>query len=366
MLGGGQLGRMSTMAASKLGFFTHIFEPQENGPAALVAAEEINASFLDKKAVEKFADRVDVVTLEFENIPVQTLRWIEARRPVRPGAQALEICQHREREKLFLRSKGFPHAEFRVVTNAIELAKATEELGFPCVLKSAEFGYDGKGQVKLQKSDDLKKVWKDFGFPRGVLEEFVRFDAELSVITARTEHDECLSYPVAENIHTNHILEFSIVPGRFEKKVIQQAMRLGKEITRELGVVGLLAVEMFLRKDGKIVVNELAPRPHNSGHYTLDACVTSQFEQHIRAVCGLSLGSVEQLKPVVMYNILGDAWSDGDPRWDRLLALPELKLHLYQKHHAKPGRKMGHVNCLASTLPKALAMAEKAKKILHD
>jgi len=366
MLGGGQLGRMSAMAASRLGYFTHIFDPQSGGPAAMVSGEEINASFQDKKAIEKFAERVDVVTLEFENIPVQTLRWIEDHRSVCPRSQALEICQHREREKLFLRSKGFPHAEFRVVTTARQLATATEELGFPSILKSAEFGYDGKGQIKLHKRDDLKKAWKEFGFPRGVVEAFVDFEAELSVITARTASDECLSFPVAENIHTHHILEFSIVPARFEKKVIQKAVQLGQAITRELEVVGLLAVEMFLRKDGKIVVNELAPRPHNSGHYTLDACVTSQFEQHIRTVCGLPLGSVEQVKPVVMYNILGDAWSHGDPHWDRLLELPNLKLHLYQKHHAKPGRKMGHVNCLGSTLKDALTLAEKAKDILHD
>lgn len=363
MLGGGQLGRMSAMAASCLGYFTHIYEPEPHGPASLIAGNETNASFQDEAALARFAQGVDVITLEFENIPGAAVRALQKLKPVHPGAEVLEICQHREREKLFLRSKGFPHAEFRVVTNAAELEDAVVALGRPCVLKSAEFGYDGKGQVKLTADLDLEKVWKDFGFPRGVVEKWISFEAELSIITARTEEGRTLSFPVSENIHTNHILEFSIVPGRFDKKVLQEAEKIAQAITQELGVVGLLAVELFLTKEGKILVNELAPRPHNSGHYTLDACITSQFEQHIRAVCGLPLGSVELTTPVVMWNILGNIWNPGEPAWEKLLALPSAKLHLYQKKSAKPGRKMGHVNCLAPSVEEAFRLAQQAREL---
>ena len=364
VLGGGQLGRMLAIAARRMGYSVHAFEPQPDSPAGQICDVEINAPYDDMDELEKFARGVDVVSFEFENIPVSAIARVAALRPVRPRGGVLEICQNREREKLFLQANGFPCAPFRVVDSAASLAQAIGEIGTPCVLKTADFGYDGKGQVKLTGGENVEEIWKKFSAPRGVLEKWIPFQAELSVICARGLDGKIVSFPVSENQHVHHILDLSIVPGRFPAQVLESAAALGEKITAALDVVGLLAVEMFLTDEGNLLVNELAPRPHNSGHFTFDVCETSQFEQQLRAVCGLPLGSPELLRPVVMWNLLGDLWQNGAPDWKKILEDPRAKLHLYGKSEARPGRKMGHVCLMADTVEEALAGIEEIRKKL--
>jgi len=355
VLGGGQLGRMLAIAARRMGYRVHAFDPQPDGPAGQICDVEVNAAYSNRVAIEAFTDAVDVVSFEFENIPIEAIEWVAARRPVRPRGEVLHICQNREREKSFLHKNGFPCAPFRVVDSPETLAAAITEIGFPCVLKTADFGYDGKGQIKLNGSENPAEVWSRFDAPRGVLEKWIPFELELSVICARGVTGEIVAFPASENHHTHHILDLSIVPGRFPTTVLEASRTLACEITRRLNVVGLLAVEMFLTADGQLLVNELAPRPHNSGHFTFDACVTSQFEQQLRAVCGLPLGSPRLLQPVVMWNLLGDLWANGEPDWNVILSDPRAKLHLYGKCTPRPGRKMGHVCLLADSVEEALS-----------
>ena len=358
ILGGGQLGRMLAIAARRMGYRVHAFEPLPDCPAGQICDLEVNASYEDTAALEKFAAGVDVISLEFENIPLSALHTVSAIRRVRPSAEVLHTCQNREREKTFLRSQGFPCAPFAVVDSAAALRVALGEIGTPAVLKTADFGYDGKGQMKLEAGADADAVWQRFAAPRGVLEKWIPFQAELSVVCARGLDGSCVPFPVAENIHRAHILDVAIVPARFPSAVLESASRLACEITRVLDVTGLLAVELFLTTEGDLLVNELAPRPHNSGHFTFDACVTSQFEQQLRAVCGLPLGSPDLLRPVVMWNLLGDLWANGTPEWEKILRDPRAKLHLYGKSAARPGRKMGHVCVLADSSEDALAAIE--------
>lgn len=343
-----------------MGYRVHAFDPQPDCPAGQICDVEVNAPFTDRRAIEEFADGVDVVSFEFENIPIEAIEWIAARRPVRPRGEVLHICQNREREKRFLESHHFPCAPFRVVDSVKSLAEAMHAIGFPSVLKTADFGYDGKGQVKLNGRGSPDEIWRTFASPRGVLEKWMPFAAELSVICARGADHSVTTFPVSENQHVRHILDLSIVPGRFPPEILTAARELAAAITTALDVVGLLAVEMFLTGDG-LVVNELAPRPHNSGHFSFDACVTSQFEQQLRAVCGLPLGSTELLQPVVMWNLLGDLWKNGEPDWNVILADPRAKLHLYGKSEARPGRKMGHVCVLADSVEEALRSIKAMK-----
>jgi 5-(carboxyamino)imidazole ribonucleotide synthase len=367
LLGGGQLARMTALAARRMGYQIHVFDPSgDDAPAAPVCERIVGASFEDDSALEDFARGLDVVSLEFENIPARALRMLERFCPVRPSWTALEICQNREREKLFLRKSGYPHADFRVVTELTELQAAVAALGTPCVLKTAESGYDGKGQLKILADTDLSQAWthwSDGQSRRGVVEAWVDFAAELSVICARNGRRQMAAFPAAENIHTNHILDISIAPARFAPKVLAAARELAQSITETLDIQGLLAVEMFLTGDETLLVNELAPRPHNSGHLTFDACVTSQFEQHARAVCDLPLGQPDLLSPAVMVNLLGDLWTpEGQPpRWETVLGEPAAKLHLYGKQEAKPGRKMGHFCVLDASVETALAKARTIK-----
>jgi 5-(carboxyamino)imidazole ribonucleotide synthase len=277
---------------------------------------------------------------------------------VRPQASVLHTCQNREREKRFLEKNGFPCAPFAIVESAGSLAAALQNIGTPSILKTADFGYDGKGQLKITSPGDPEALWKTFAAPRAVLERWIPFEAELSVIVARGLDGATVTFPASENIHTNHILDLSIVPARFPQTVLDEADDLAKAIARKLDVVGLLAVEMFLTPSGELLINELAPRPHNSGHFSFDACVTSQFEQQLRAVCGLPLGSTRLLSPVVMLNLLGDLWSNGEPDWPAILANPAAKLHLYGKSNPRRGRKMGHI-CFLDDIPAALACANK-------
>lgn len=366
VLGGGQLGRMLAIAARRMGYRVHAFEPTPDSPAGQICDVEVNAPYTDTAALGAFAQDVDVLSFEFENIPVSAIEHVARIRPVRPRGEVLHICQNREREKLFLRGNGFPCAPFAVVDSVEGLAAAVEEVGTPAVLKTADFGYDGKGQIKLAGGESPAEIWRRFNARRGVVEAWIPFEAELSVVCARDVQGNIVPFPVSENIHTRHILDLSIVPARFPESTLRAASDLAARITKALDVVGLLAVEMFLTPGGELLVNELAPRPHNSGHFTFDACVTSQFEQQLRAVCGLPLGAPDLLRPVVMWNLLGDLWQNGEPDWSRLLSDPRAKLHLYGKSEARAGRKMGHVNLLAETVDEALAGIRAAQARLAD
>ena len=364
LLGGGQLGRMFAIAGRKMGYRIHTFDPTPDCPTGQIADREVNRPFTDIQALQDFAKQVDVITYEFENIPVEPLKSIEGMVPLYPNPQVLHICQNRRREKEWLQSNGFPVAPFRVVDSLEGFKKAVAEIGFPSVLKTADFGYDGKGQQKLSASSDLDFVWKNLQAPFGVLEGWISFEAELSVIVARNSQGEIRSFPVVRNHHVNHILALSQVPSMFDPQVEKCAIELAQGVAEKFDLVGLMAVECFLTATGKIMINELAPRTHNSGHFSFDACVTSQFEQQLRAVCSLSLGSTEIMKPSVMRNLLGDEWKLGVPAWDRLLSLPGLKLHLYGKEEAKPGRKMGHYTVLGDSIEECLKVDREAQRIL--
>ncbi len=343
VMGGGQLGRMFAIAARRMGYRVHTFSPHEDTPTGQLADREVAARYDDAAAVRDFARGIDVLTFEFENVPAQTVAWAGEFCEARPSAGVLHICQHRLREKEFLAGNGFPLPAFAHVSSAEELGAALEKIGASAVLKTAAFGYDGKGQRKIEPRDDLAETWQPFAGGGGVLEEFVRFEKEISVLVARGIRGEMVSYPVCENVHRNHILDVTIVPANISAEVDSRARALAGGIADKLGLVGLLAVEMFLLEDGALLVNELAPRPHNSGHYSFDASVTSQFEQQLRAVCGLPLGSSESLRPAAMANLLGDLWAAGEPDWSAALAAPEVKLHLYGKAEPRRGRKMGHL-----------------------
>ncbi|WP_309395815.1 5-(carboxyamino)imidazole ribonucleotide synthase [Cerasicoccus maritimus] len=360
MLGGGQLGRMSILAGRAMGYRFRVFEPKAGGAAAMVADSEVNSTYDDEAALKEFAEACDVVTLEFENVAREAVDTVSnAGPPVRPGANVLHICQNRRREKEFLKANDIPCAAFRVVASAEELAQAAQELGVPCVLKTADFGYDGKGQVKITELDaDFAAIWQGLDMPLGVVEAWVPFEAECSVIVARGPDGQASCFPVAENIHRNHILHESIVPARLDELTLTASVELALRVAEAIDVVGLLAVELFVCGSGKVIVNEMAPRPHNSGHYSIDACQTSQFEQHIRAITGLPLGNTRLLRPTVMVNLLGDVWHDGDPDWSELLADPDVKLHLYDKGEPRPGRKMGHFTVLKDTIEEAIATAD--------
>ncbi len=367
-LGGGQLGRMLGIEARRLGYGFHVFEPAAESPAAQVADAWTRADYADEAALEKFIAAVDVVTFEFENIPSEVLKKIAARCPVFPEWQVLHICQNREREKVFLRDHGYPHASFAVIDSEASLREQVKTIGVPAVLKTADFGYDGKGQIKINAADDktVADVWQQFDYHRGVLEQWVEYDMECSVVCARNQQGEITAFPVAENIHTNHILDFSIVPARLDEKILEEAVSLASAITADLNVVGILGVELFVGKSGQLLVNELAPRTHNSGHYTIDACVTNQFEQQVRVVTGLPMGNTELRSPVVMVNLLGDVWEAGTPRWETLLRHPRAKLHLYGKSTPRAGRKMGHFCVLGDSAEQALASARELKALIKD
>ncbi len=359
ILGGGQLGRMSAIAARRMGYKVRTFDPSSGACAAGIADEHVTAEWSDTAALTRFAQGCGRITLEFENIPPATVEFVAKSVPSHPSANVLAICQNRRREKEFLRTAGIPCANFAVVSSLVELQSAVKTIGFPCVLKTADFGYDGKGQVKLPTAEaDLAAAWNKIGGAVGVLEAWVPFQMEISVLVARTVDGRTAVYDAAENIHRNHILHLSISPARISEATATEARALALSIAEKISLVGLLAVEMFV-KDGRIVVNELAPRPHNSGHQTFDANETSQFEQHIRAVCGLPLGGTKPLAPSAMVNLLGDLWRNGqEPDWTKVLADPSAKLHLYDKGKAAPGRKMGHITVTAPTLEEAIRRAE--------
>jgi 5-(carboxyamino)imidazole ribonucleotide synthase len=363
ILGGGQLGRMFCMEARRMGYRTLVWTGGLEAPAMVVADESIDAPFDSAAALEEFVSKAVAATVEFENIPRETLEAVVARIPLHPSPNAVAICQHREREKTFLKRHGIPCAPFAVVASASELAAAMLEIGTPAVLKTAAFGYDGKGQLKLEGGEDPAEVWAAFATERAVLEAFIPFERELSVMVARSADGSMVAYDPAENRHRHHILDVSIVPARVAATVAAEAKAIACRVAEALDYRGIMGVEFFLLPDGSLLVNEMAPRPHNSGHHTLDACATSQFEQQVRATCGLPAGSSRLLSPVVMLNLLGDMWpgEQEPPDWEPLFADGAALLHLYGKRRAVGRRKMGHATFLGSDADEALRRAEAIK-----
>ncbi len=364
VLGGGQLGRMFAIAARRLGYRIHVFCPEADSPAAPVADRTFVAPYDELEQVRAFARSVDVVTFEFENVPSATsdacAEWV----PVRPDGKVLHITQQRLREKGFLRHHGFPVTPFQAIHSQEDLETAARDLGLPGVLKTASFGYDGKGQRTIRSTAELPEAFAGLGGAEGIYEAFVDFAQEVSVVGARTLDGEFAAFPVFENVHRHHILDVTVSPARIPPALETEARELSRGILEALDVIGLLTVELFVTRDGRLIVNELAPRTHNSGHLTLDACITCQFEQQVRAVCGLPLGSTELKNPAAMANLLGDVWTHGEPRWAQALSNPRLKLHLYGKASARPGRKMGHITATADTSEAAIQAVRDARSSL--
>jgi 5-(carboxyamino)imidazole ribonucleotide synthase len=365
VLGGGQLGRMFAMAARRLGYRVHTLAPDHDTPTGQIADLEINASYDDMDAVRAFAQAVDVVTFEFENVSAEAIVEAERHAIVRPNGRSLAIAQHRLKEKLFLAAHGLPVVPFAPVRTDADLAMAMETVGCPSVLKTATSGYDGKGQIVIAKPGDLESAWTSLGRREAVLEAFLDLDHEISVIGARGVRGEWSHFGPIENAHARHILDVSVAPARVPEATAAQAVDVTRRVMDALDFVGILCIEFFIARDGRLVVNELAPRPHNSGHLTFDACRTSQFEQQLRAVCGLPLGSPEMLQPAAaMANLLGDIWEGGEPNWAAALALPDVKLHLYGKSSPRRGRKMGHLTVLAGSPQEAKSRVLQARRAL--
>jgi 5-(carboxyamino)imidazole ribonucleotide synthase len=344
MLGGGQLGRFFAAVAHEMGYQVWVLDPDPNSPAGQIAERHICAAYDDDAALDEFAAGCTAITTEFENVPADTLDYLAKFVPVRPSAAAVAICQNRIDEKTFLRDNGFPHGPFIAVHSEDDLRNAPAAL-FPAILKVARFGYDGKGQATVNSIDEALLAFARFKGEPCVLEQRLPLDSEISVVLARDENGRVACFPPGENQHTRGILDVSIVPARTSGSLARDAENIAARIAEKLGYIGTLGVEFFVSGD-RLLVNEMAPRPHNSGHYTLDACVTDQFAQQIRALCGLPLGEARAHSAAVMVNLLGDLWYAGEhsrePDWAALYAIPNLKLHLYGKHHARPGRKMGH------------------------
>ncbi|MFS0784468.1 5-(carboxyamino)imidazole ribonucleotide synthase [Bacillus sp. 1P06AnD] len=355
IIGGGQLGRMMALAARNAGFNIAVLDPTPQCPCGQVADYEITANYNDIEAIKKLAEISDVITFEFENISGEALEWLTEHAYVPQGSSLLKISQNRIIEKRAIQNAGVQVAPYEVVQQAEDLEDAVREIGFPCVLKTATGGYDGKGQYVLKSEKDCSEAQSLLQHGECVLEAWVPFEKEISVIVSRNVNGETAVFPVAENIHLENILHQSIVPARISKDTEHEALQKALRIADHTEMVGLLAVEMFVTKEGHIYINELAPRPHNSGHYTMEACETSQFEQHIRAICNWKLGNTALLKPVVMVNILGE---HVEPLLKNIPDLEDWKIHLYGKAEAKRKRKMGHVNVLRETIEEALAEAE--------
>ena len=364
VLGGGQLGRMFAMAARRLGYRVHTLSPEHDTPTGQIADVEINAPYDDLDAVRRFAQAVDVVTFEFENVSAEAAAAAEAHAVVRPNGHALFIAQHRLREKSFVAERGLPVTPFAPVRSAEDLASALGAVGTPAILKTAAFGYDGKGQVAIRQAGDALGAWESLGRQESILEAFIDLEREISVIGARGVDGSWSHFGPIDNAHRHHILDVSVAPSTVAAPIGARAVEVTRAVMEALDFVGLLCVEFFVANDGRLLVNELAPRPHNSGHLTFDACRTSQFEQQLRAVCGLPLGSPELLQPAAMANLLGDLWANGEPRWAAALRIPEVKLHLYGKTSARPGRKMGHITALAAKPEDARAIVVKARDLL--
>ncbi len=374
MLGGGQLGRFFVLAAHEMGYKVWVLDPDPNSPAGVAADRHLKAAFDDYAALDQLAAGCAAITTEFENVPAGTLDYLAKFVPVRPSADAVAICQNRVAEKTFLANNGIPHAPFAPINSEADVRNAPTTL-FPGILKVARFGYDGKGQARVANHDEALAAFQAFKGEACVLEQMLKLDYEVSVVLARDEHGKVKCFPTAENAHARGILDVSIAPARTSGCQRDTAEELAERIAEKLDYIGTMAVEFFVSR-GELYVNEMAPRPHNSGHYTIDACVTDQFEQQVRALVGLPLGDARAHSAAVMVNLLGDIWYDPsqpgpdshghyrEPDWSLLLAIPNLKLHLYGKHHARPGRKMGHFTVLDADPAKAIETAMAARKAI--
>lgn len=363
VLGGGQLGRMFTLAARVMGYQVVVLDPDPQSPAGQVADIHLKAPYTDAAALLHMGNLCQAVTTEFENVPSKSLEMLAGKCFVAPNADAVAVAQDRLLEKSRAQEFGCDTAPFANIEDEGFLVHAWTQIDGPALLKTRRLGYDGKGQARVDNLDDLVAAFNDLGRVPCLLEGRLTLSQEISVVLARNAQGEIAFFPVAENQHRNGILDISIVPARVPEATAEQARRMAAGLADGLGYVGILAVEFFILGDGRVVFNEMAPRPHNSGHYTLDACATDQFQQQVRALAGLPLGDARLLSPVVMVNILGDIWRP-EPAWDKLLAHPGVQLHLYGKTEARPGRKMGHYNCLAPTLEAALELAHITREEL--
>jgi 5-(carboxyamino)imidazole ribonucleotide synthase len=365
VLGGGQLGRMFTLQARTMGYGVVVLDPDPASPAGAVANRHIRAPYDDERALSDLSASCAAITTEFENVPATALQILARSSLVRPPVEAVATSQDRIAEKSFLQSHGIPTAKFRAVRDLRELQTAVTGLRLPALLKTSRLGYDGKGQALVKSEEDAVRAFQRFGGVPCVLEERLALECELSVVLARGVDGDVAPFPVAENQHRDGILETSVVPARVPEAMTREARELATGLAEEMEYVGVLGVELFVANGSRLLVNEMAPRPHNSGHYTLDACSTDQFEQQLRALCGLPLAQPWLLSPVAMINLLGDLWAHGEPRWEEALRRPGVRLHLYGKAEAQPGRKMGHLNCLGTDPDRALATALETRDALR-
>lgn len=393
ILGSGQLGRMLATAARQMGYQVHVYSPEKNSPAGQIADVEYAAAYSDLSTLTQFAQRVDVITYEFENVPAETAHAAASHTPLYPGPHVLHIAQNRLREKQFCHEQGLPVTPFAPITTLEDVAAALPHIGLPAILKTSSSGYDGKGQMFLRSLDDARELVSSeqsvassqqlsvtsyqppVSSPQSpnlsisqapfILESYIHFTHEISVVAARGRDGSFAHFGAIENEHHHHILDISIAPARIASKIADEAVALTQRLMAVLDVVGVLCVEFFVTSDGKLLINEMAPRPHNSGHLTIDACVTNQFEQQLRAVCGLPLGDTAYHRPAAMINLLGDLWDKGEPNWSSALALPGVKLHLYGKREPRRGRKMGHITALAETGDAAAELVREARKRLE-
>ena len=366
VLGGGQLGRMFVQAAQQMGYRVMVLDPDSASPAGRVADAFICAAYDDSAALEKLSQQCVAVTTEFENIPANSLRKLAKTCIVSPDAYSVSVAQNRIAEKQFLGTNGFAVAPFAVIQQPDDFVTQDAADFLPGILKVSQFGYDGKGQIKVNSMAELPAAYEQLNHSICVLEKFMPLKSEISVVVARGGNGEMQTFPVAENQHINGILDVSIVPARISPLLAEKAQILAGQVAKQLNYQGVLCVEFFVLQDDKLVINEIAPRPHNSGHYSIDACVTSQFEQQVRTLCGLPLGATTQLSPAVMVNLLGDVWRNGDPDWNIVLQHSSAKLHLYGKTEARPGRKMGHYTVLGGDTETALSEALHIQKQLES
>ena len=365
VLGGGQLGRMFTLAAHSMGYQVWVLDPSTHSPAGSIAERHLQAAYTDKDALSEIATHCAAVTTEFENVPASSLEYLQQFIPVRPSASALGIARDRILEKTFIQQAGLLTTPFQVITSADDCIAACEKMTLPALMKTAQMGYDGKGQALISSTDDALKHFESQQNADCILEQLVDIKQEISVILARNPDGVTQCFPVGENIHVNGILDTTIVPANINPEIEQQAITMAISLATTLDYVGVLAVEFFLSQDNQLLINEMAPRPHNSGHYTLDACITDQFEQQVRTLCELQPGATELLKPVVMLNILGDIWRNKkEPDWNTVYQHLAAKLHLYGKDKPLSGRKMGHINILADRLSEAMETSEQIRQQL--
>lgn len=365
VVGGGQLGRMFAMRAQSMGYRVVVLDPDPDSPTGHVADRHIQAAYTDEAALAELARTCDAVTTEFENVPARTLEVLGGECVIAPPPAAVAIAQDRIVEKSFLAERGFATAPFRAVTSAEDLPAALAAVGTPALLKTSRLGYDGKGQATIDSPDDAPEAFARLGGVPCVLERRLDLELELSVVLARGQDGRMASFPVAENRHRHGILDTSVVPARISEPLARDATRLAEAVAEAMDYVGVLGVELFVANGERLYVNEMAPRPHNSGHYTMDACIPDQFEQQVRTLCGLPLTVPVLLSPIVMVNLLGDLWEGGTPRWDEALRHSGVRLHLYGKREARPGRKMGHLNCLGPSADAALALAVAIRQALR-